>query len=57
MEQYLIQQGDGTMSKRGLKFKRDKRAKRKENNIILIICGGMTEVLYFKALNIELGEM
>lgn len=39
------------------KYSRNKRNKREQNNVILIVCCGETEELYFKEFNIDLGEI
>ena len=42
---------------KGHKYKRNNRVKRTENNVILIVCCGETEEKYFKAFNLDLGEV
>ena len=42
---------------RGSKYKRNSRVKRRENNIILIVCCGETEERYFKDFNLDIGEI
>jgi hypothetical protein len=39
------------------KYLRNRSRKRAPNNVILIVCGGETESLYFKKFNIDLGEI
>jgi len=46
------------MTKGGLKdYRRDAKIKRKQNNVILIICCGETEKEYFNEFKLDLGEI